>query len=517
MDLLTEIVPEDGFKAVESLKAGPVSKEVLLQNIKDSVDVDAPLFKSDKDNKKEGSFIFVAGGPTLLDYLDVVKERADNGEFICTSNLTYDFLIDNDIVPNACLVIDPKERVKDYIKKPSNSTVFYIGTVCDPRVGKGLVDAGMNVRKLLVAYGSEDGADIDMQQEVYDSKEYVDFLVGGTMAGLRAMPFSIMLGYRKIEYYGFDSCFSSKPPNMVYENDPDYERLKAEIGQSYEDADTGENYVLKDVSESGFFYAYSKKRGENIQIARTSDLRRFVTSPCFSHQAIQLIKWVERLEGHLDVEIHGDSLSSHYLKCYRESIAKALITIGDKRWTSSYGDLQKELHSRGGYGKGEHINMETIGRQIVALYSRLNRPLRILDYGSAKGKLKTEIESVFNIAEVVNYDPFVDEFSTESTGTFDIVYCFDVMEHVERQCVPNVLKYIKERADFLVYFIIHTSDAKKELADGRNAHVTQKQASWWADEVQTHFVIGEAMADPSTCYFVCQPEDVKKRFDREGK
>ena len=103
--ILTEELPEDGFKEVQDVKGGPVSKEALAANIRDSADIDAPVFKGNGKANKEGSFIFVAGGPTLLNYLDVLKHRYEQGECICTSNLTHDFLIDNDIIPTLCVVI----------------------------------------------------------------------------------------------------------------------------------------------------------------------------------------------------------------------------------------------------------------------------------------------------------------------------------------------------------------------------------------------------------------------------
>lgn len=514
MDILIEDLPEEGFGEVEEIKGSPVSKDVLAQNIRDSALINAPIFKGNGKANKEGSFIFVAGGPTLLDHMDELKKRADAGEFICTSNLTHDFLIDNDIIPNICIVIDPKERIKDYIKKPNKDIMYCIGTVCDKRVAQNLLDAGMNVQKLLVAYGSEDNMDLDIQRELYDTKVYTDYLVGGTMAGLRAMPFAIMNGYKKIEYYGFDSCFSGEPPQFVYEDDPDFEEVAKDAEQHYLDTVTGKKYAFRGMS-SGFFYAYSKRRGENILIARTSDGRKFVTSPAFAHQAKQLIKWIERLEGHLVVEIHGDSLSSHYLECYRDSIKKAAENIGTKRWTNGYGKLQYSLHETDNYGIGNH-DIELVSRQISALYTKVKRPITVLDYGCGDiPHLSKDIDDIFKIVKVTNYDPFVDKYSAEPKGRYDIVYCFDVMEHVEKFCVQNVLEHIKTLAKYMVCFSIAFNDAEKVLLDGRNAHITQKQPRWWAEEIQDNFAIGEARANLEKGVFVCMPYDAEKEMEKE--
>ena len=510
MDLLNIDIPEEEYIPVEKVKGGPVGKDELISNIEASEEIDAPVFVSSKDKKKEGSFIFIAGGPTLLRFLEEVRQRKGRGEFICTSNLTHDYLIDKGIIPDACLIIDPKERVKDYIKKPHKDVTYYIGTVCNPKVAQNLLDAGMNVVKLLVAYGEDEGLDIDRQQDIY-GKEYKDYLVGGTMAGLRAMPFAILMGYKKIEYYGFDSCFSSKEPTLVYEKDPEFEEWAKKIGHFYKDSQTGERYVMKEHAGGGYFYAYDKNRSEHIQVCKTPDGRKFVTSPVFSHQAMQLIKWWERLEGVLDIEIHGDSLSSHYLNFHKNAMIKISEQIGVRRWTNKYKDMQLELHATGEYGvDGQNIDIEPLMRQICSLYARLNRPITILDYGCGDGTLKDTLEGIFNIVTVTNYDPFIEKYAKEPEGKFDYVICLDVMEHVEKQCVKNVLYHIRTLCEHMATFQIANVDSKKTLSDGRNAHITQKQPAWWIDELVDFFIIGEAAASVLRSYYICMPLGIDK-------
>ncbi len=529
-DLLRCAVPEGGFEIVKDLKGSPVPNEQVLENIKKSVFIEAPLFT--KRAKRKGSFIFVAGGTTLLGFIDEIKRRNEEHEFICTSNNTYDFLVDKGIIPDACLIIDPKECVKTYINKPQKETTFYVGVVCHPEVAKRLLDAGMKVEKVLLAYGIEDESDIALQKTIYavTGSGLSNFLVGGTMTGLRAMPFASSMGFGKIEYYGFDSCFSSEL-KLIYREDPEFESAcNANDGRYYTDADTGADYAIANRENGGgVFYAYKKKRKENIQIATTPDGKRFITSPCFAHQAKQFIKWVERMEGKIEVKVYGDNLSSHLLKCHIDAKQRAIEKIGDKRWTNNYAAIQKEMHLRyEDYGTFmltniKSMSFEIVGKGVLALYTQLSRPIRILDYGCGNGQLSRSLKEMFNIVEVTNYDPFVSEFSKEPEGNFDMVVCLDVMEHIEMQCIKNTLKYIQDKATYMVVFVIALDEAKKELADGRNAHITLKNPYWWVGKLQERFIVVEAVqsaqeGNRAAVYAVCQSMEGRERFydERDG-
>jgi hypothetical protein len=512
MELLSVAVEEGGFCAAPDLKGSPVPDDVVRDNIKKSFDIKAPVFK--KKPKREGSYIFVAGGPSTLEFLDELNERNKKGEFIITSNKTYDFLIKNDIIPDACLVLDPKEIVRTYITKPNTKTTFYIATVCNPDVANQLIEAGCSVEKLLVGYGLEDESDVTLQRTLYP--EYHDFLCGGTMAGLRAMNLAPMLGFSTVEYYGFDSCFSTKTPELITIDDPRFEEVKARnMGISYIDSDSKKEYTI-DEPDGGFFYSYKKKRSESIQVAMTPDGKRFYTSPCFAHQAKQAVKWIDRLEDKLKVIIHGESLTKALLDCHWERKKKLLAGIGDKRWTDEYMTLQKSLHSTGKYGTQGKYDTELVGRAILALAYQLDRKISLLDYGCGDGSLVNNLKYLFNCIDVTMYDPFQEEYSKDPEGKFDVVTCFDVMEHVEEQCVENTLKYIASKTNYMATFSIALSDATKTLEDGRNAHITQHHPEWWINRLSKYFIVAEVAAKAGDqIIIICQALDAEETLRQE--
>jgi hypothetical protein len=522
-DSLTVASQQGDFIPAPDIKGSPVSHEQVIENMRDSFEFKFPVLEPHKGIRREGSFIFVAGGTTLLGFIDELKDRYEHGEFICTSNHTNDFLIDNGIIPTMLLILDPKKICGGYIKKPNNQTLFVVATSCHKSVIDGLVEKGItNIKKLLIGYGLADGEDIRVQKELYSQNgDYYN--IGGTMTPLRAMTLSLMLGFNTIEYYGFDSCFANTEPKLVMESDPKYEEIKASLGGAYfNDPKKNINYVLDGVSQGGFFYAYGKKRAENIQVAMTADGRRFLTCPAFAHQAKQFKKWVDRLEDKLTVIVHGDSLTSHIYKLHQMKKTKEYAGIRDRRWTDKYKQLQIQFHAdtkyRYGFRGGEDSdNLELIGRGIVGLYDKTDLPIRILDYGCGEANLERVLNRYFKEVEVTNYDPFIEEYSTEPEGMYDVTACLDVLEHVEEQCIENTLKFIRDKTKFMVLFSFSTGDSIKTLPDGRNAHITQRGLAWWKDRLLKYFVILEGYSDGLYVNLMCQTQNASQYVKTKQK
>lgn len=509
---------DTGWTLAQDVKGGPVTQESLLENIRKGAEVELPLFRKLKA-KREGALVFVAGGPTLRGYLDEIRERSRKGDFILTSNFTHDYLIENDIVPNACIVIDPTEQMATCIKLPQLTTDYYVGAVCTPGLAENLKREKLKVQRICVAYGLEDESDIKLQTELF-KPETGDFLVGGTMTPLRVMPFAHMLGFKRLEFYGFDSCYTPKEPRTVYSDDPDYKAaLERNNGIFYKDEDTDRTYCIDEPADGGFFYAYKKKRGESVIVTKTADGRQFLSSPGFTHQAKQFIKWVDRMEGKLDVEVHGDSLNSHLLKLHRANLARLRAEIGDRRWTDEYADMQRKLHDAGNYGLWGDHECYMISRGVLALYSEMRRPLTMMDYGAGSGALGHSVEKLFRAVTVTNYDPFHPKWRDKQPepAVHDLVTCCDVMEHVEPQCVDNTIKFIADHCRYMAIFSIAVDDAGKTLPDGRNAHIMLRSPAWWQSKLGQYFVVVEGRANPEVCEFICQKFDAKEHALQEPR
>lgn len=75
----------------------------------------------------------------------------------------------------------------------------------------------------------------------------------------------------------------------------------------------------------------------------------------------------------------------------------------------------------------------------------------------------------------------------DSTPTqHELVVCSDVLEHIEHECIIDVLKHLQALTTKVLFLDVSTVAAKKTLADGRNAHLIQQSGGWWLLEL-IHF------------------------------
>jgi hypothetical protein len=108
-----------------------------------------------------------------------------------------------------------------------------------------------------------------------------------------------------------------------------------------------------------------------------------------------------------------------------------------------------------------------------------------LDYGCGKG-LQYEtpacdgltLEQVLGFS-VAKYDPALARFAGRLDGPFDLVWCVDVMEHIDELDVDWVIDDLLAYAERALLVTIACYPAKKHLPDGRNAHLTVRPAEWW--------------------------------------
>lgn len=141
--------------------------------------------------------------------------------------------------------------------------------------------------------------------------------------------------------------------------------------------------------------------------------------------------------------------------------------------TEEYRQLNSKLHdSNKSYGTSGHLYHE----EIRDLASNLGTT-DILDYGCGKSTLAMHMP--FRIKQ---YDPAVLKYSTEPKPA-DLVVCTDVLEHIEPDCLTDVLKHISELTIKVAYFVISTVEAKKFLEDGRNAHLIIGDVRFWVNAI----------------------------------
>jgi len=146
--------------------------------------------------------------------------------------------------------------------------------------------------------------------------------------------------------------------------------------------------------------------------------------------------------------------------------------------TEDYRVLNTELHERrpdyGVSGSKWAGQIEEIARVLEAV--------TLLDYGCGKQTLGKALSHLI----VRNYDPAIPDLADEPEPA-DMVVCTDVLEHIEPDCLEDVLDDLKRCALKGIFLTVATRPAKKVLADGRNAHLIQESANWWLPKIMARW------------------------------
>jgi hypothetical protein len=102
----------------------------------------------------------------------------------------------------------------------------------------------------------------------------------------------------------------------------------------------------------------------------------------------------------------------------------------------------------------------------------------LLDYGSGHNlSLQENLEPVRSF-KYQCYDPGVPEYAEEPTPA-ELVVCIDVLEHIEPECLEDVMDHLESLTEKVLFATVHTGSAGKVLPDGRNAHLIQRPYDWW--------------------------------------
>jgi hypothetical protein len=88
----------------------------------------------------------------------------------------------------------------------------------------------------------------------------------------------------------------------------------------------------------------------------------------------------------------------------------------------------------------------------------------------------------------------------------DIVFCTDVLEHIEPDKLLHVLADLARVVKKMGYFTIHTGPAQKTLPDGRNTHLIQEKKQWWKNRLKVFFTVGSIIEKGHELHCVVGPK-----------
>jgi cyclopropane fatty-acyl-phospholipid synthase-like methyltransferase len=117
------------------------------------------------------------------------------------------------------------------------------------------------------------------------------------------------------------------------------------------------------------------------------------------------------------------------------------------------------------------------------------QPTELIDFGCGKGALIRAIKEHWPGISVAGYDPGNPDFDRLPDRAYDTVISTDAIEHIEPQHLDETLQFIGRTMSRCGFFRIACHPAKKNLPDGRNAHLIVQEPTWWRERILSNMAV----------------------------
>lgn len=157
-------------------------------------------------------------------------------------------------------------------------------------------------------------------------------------------------------------------------------------------------------------------------------------------------------------------------------------------------EYQKQLTTM--HSQGRFVNGAKTAKVVSPVIERY-RPTSILDFGCGAGALVDSLQQTYPDIHVEGYDPGNVDHCHLPNRAFDVVVSADVFEHIEPEHLAETLQLISAKMLVAGWFRIACYPAKKQLPDGRNAHLIVQKPEWWRQQLLANMninIVGEEIS-----------------------
>lgn len=154
------------------------------------------------------------------------------------------------------------------------------------------------------------------------------------------------------------------------------------------------------------------------------------------------------------------------------------------------------------------------GKTSIKLYDMLEKIindlniLSVLDYGCGKSKLLDLIKKNKKI-KIYRYDPAIKKYSKLTKNKTDLVICTDVLQHVPLYDLDRVLKEIKSKGIYILFYIKCTNH-KTKLPNKTYANCTVYDKKWWLEKLSNYYddIKEIKISDLTSVCFIMKGENI---------
>ncbi|HSN22662.1 MAG TPA: 6-hydroxymethylpterin diphosphokinase MptE-like protein [Methylomicrobium sp.] len=165
---------------------------------------------------------FVSAGPSFMEHLEFIRSEQADGSYIVCVKHSHDALIKAGIIPWGCVLLDPRDHVKQFVQNPHPKTTYFVASMVHPTSLDILLAKGARV----VGYHAMVGAG-----EANVLPKGTSFILGGTSSAMRGISLFLSMGFRDFTLVGYDSCYWEKPGDKQEKTKLGYNRYaKINVG-----------------------------------------------------------------------------------------------------------------------------------------------------------------------------------------------------------------------------------------------------------------------------------------------
>lgn len=172
--------------------------EKMLENIRVNIARQLPQVKVYPANGETAILAF--SGPSLRTNLKSLKRLTPRCPLV-TVNGSHNWLIGEGCVPSAHIMLDARPSNAAFVAEPVETCRYLIASQCAPEVFEALEGYDVHIFHCDLGAG-----EAELLKRHYLGKNF-HVVMGGSTVGLRSLMLLRMLGFKKYEIFGFDSCF----------------------------------------------------------------------------------------------------------------------------------------------------------------------------------------------------------------------------------------------------------------------------------------------------------------------
>lgn len=182
------------LRSLPRLQLEPItSAEAMVEHMRSAIARQLPQVKTCRAHAHK--MCVLAGGPSLAD------THLYRDGYLAAVNGSLRWLLERDIVPNACGILDPGEHIADMIE-PDRRVSYFVASICHPAVFDKLLNAQCHV----VLWHASGSTLCEDYLSGHDPEGWL-MVAGGCTMGLRWFNLGYVCGFRSFAFHGLDSSF----------------------------------------------------------------------------------------------------------------------------------------------------------------------------------------------------------------------------------------------------------------------------------------------------------------------